>query len=444
MKLNKEQIEAEARLLQFFESPKEQVVIVLGPGGSGKTSSVVEFTKKHRKLLKRVVLCAPTNAATGVLKKFSQAIGELLPTKTTHQLLGLIVGKDGEDKKSFRANDGCFDDFDTIVLDEGSMASEVLCRNLEERLQERRNVKIIVMMDPCQLNPVNEKATRIVDFGHNIWLKQDMRSGNGPLLQVKREVRDFTLARMNGDLSKDLKIEFDTRLDETDSGVHLLKGKFFDDAMLDMFDSEQYRNDPNFVRALAWTNAEVDRMNRIIRWRIYGKGCDPYIVGERMCVLSPVYDSDNIPIFSTDDEAIVEKIEVASYLDHMDRDNEDNSYPVWRVTLRDPWSGTTVDVPVLHEDGMRKFNRRQNFLAEEALAERRPWGSFHDFKDMFCRIRPAHALTVHKSQGQTFGCVFVNFKDLMKNKSHVERARLHYVAISRPTTDIVTNLKTIY
>lgn len=444
MKLNKEQLAAEQSLLDFIRNPNERVICVLGPGGSGKTASVVNFVKNHRKMLGRIVLCAPTNAATGVLRRFSQEVGEAFPAKTSHQLLGLVVGKNGEEKRAFKANDGSFDEYDLVVLDEGSMAGNITCDTLEERLFENTRTKVLVMLDPCQLNPVNEKSTRIVEFGRNIWLKEDMRSGNGPLLQVKRSLRDFTLARMDGNFSKELKVDLSEGLDETGSGVHFLVGKFFDDAMLDMFDSEQYRNDPNFVRALAWTNKEVERMNRIIRQRIYGKGCDPYVVGERMCVLSPILGEDGKTIFSTDDEAIIDNLSVTTFTDFLDQDSPDPTYDVWRVTLRDPYTGASLDVPVIHKDGERKFNRRLDFLSGLCQEKKRPWTSFWNFHDMFTRIRPAHALTAHKSQGQTFGCVFVNFKDIMKNKNPLERARLGYVAGSRPTTDIVTNLKTFY
>lgn len=456
MKLNKDQIAAEERLLQFFNDPHEKLICVIGPGGSGKTASVVEFVKNHQEHVKRTVLTAPTNTATGVLDKFSKDVGRFIPTQTIYKLLGLILGNDGEVKTTFRGNDGKFDLFDTIIIDEGSMAGITLCNDIEERMMGREKVKIIVMMDPCQLNPINERATRLLEMGPHIYLNEDMRSGNGPLLTVKRAIRDLVLERIKGDLpmpggttsgtdvnnlSRELKVVLETNLDEDGSGVHFLRGKEFDDAMLDMFDTPQYKADPNFVRALAWTNKEVERMNRMIRSRIFGKGCDPYVLGERVCVLTPIIIDDEV-VFSIDEEAIISGIEVATWNDFTDQDSPDPSYTTYRVTLKRPGSDISYDIPVMHEDSMRKFQRRLDFISERCKMKERPWKSFWDFHDTFIKLRPAHALTVHKSQGQTFGCVFVNMKDIMRNTNVIERSRLGYVAMSRPTTDLVVNIKT--
>lgn len=447
MILNPDQENAFEELKKFYADPNRQVIVIVGPGGSGKTASVVKFLQQFYQMAYPICLTAPTNKAVGVLSSFSRDVGKFMPTSTIFKLLGLVVGADGEEKTTFSAHEGNLDRFKTVVVDEGSMASHLLCNKLQDKLDESPAVKVIVMMDKCQLPPVNERQSYIYDMGKVVELSIDMRSGNGPLLQAKRAVRDIVLERLKGNNDKNLQYQFKTDLDENESGTHFLAGRAFEEAMLDMFDTEQYKADPNFVRVLAWTNKEVDRLNRLIRSRIYGKGCEAYVEGERICILTPVRDEDDEPIFETDEEVEIVSLEVASYTDYTDQDATDDSrrtYKVFRAELKKA-SGTIKKVQLLHPDSLRKFNRRLEFIANHCRNKKRPWSQFWAAKDdMFVNARPAHALTVHKSQGQTFGCTFVNMKDVMRNHNPLERAQLVYVATSRPTTDLVVNIKTFY
>lgn len=448
MKLNSDQENAVNKLYKFFADPSKRVIVIVGPGGSGKSHSVVKFISDNFDKVQPVAMTAPTNKAVGVLVGFSKAIGRCLPSITIYKLLGLVVGADGEEKHTFAANDGTFDNYKTIVIDEGSMAPRVLCRHLENRLFENPNAKIIVMMDRCQLPPINENETSIINMGEVVYLTQDMRSGNGPLLRVKRAVRDIVEARLDGNMSLQLSYDFETDLEEDGSGVHFLPGKAFDDAMLDMFDTEEYKVDPNFVRAIAWTNKEVDRMNRIIRQRLYGKGCDAFVVGERICCLNPYADpATGEPLYGTDDEVDIVSLEIVDYVDYTDQDATDDArrtYKAFRAQLKDQ-EGKTSFAHILHPDSSRKFNRRAEFLADQAKAKKRPWKNFWDFKEgIFLSARPAHAMTVHKSQGQTFGCTFMNLKDAMNNKRTLERAQLIYTGVSRASTDLVVNVRRFY
>lgn len=447
MILNPDQENAFEELKKFYADPNRQVIVIVGPGGSGKTASVVKFLQQFYQMAYPICLTAPTNKAVGVLSSFSRDVGKFMPTSTIFKLLGLVVGADGEEKTTFSAHDGNLDRYKTVVVDEGSMASHLLCNKLQDKLDESPAVKVIVMMDKCQLPPVNERQSYIYDMGKVVELSIDMRSGNGPLLQAKRAIRDIVLERLKGNNDKNLQYQFKTDLDENESGTHFLAGSAFEEAMLDMFDTEQYKADPNFVRVLAWTNKEVDRLNRLIRSRIYGKGCEAYVEGERICILTPVRDEDDEPIFETDEEVEIVSLEVANYTDYTDQDATDDSrrtYKVFRAELKKA-SGTIKKVQLLHPDSLRKFNRRLEFIANHCRNKKRPWSQFWAAKDdMFVNARPAHALTVHKSQGQTFGCTFVNMKDVMRNHNPLERAQLVYVATSRPTTDLVVNIKTFY
>jgi exodeoxyribonuclease-5 len=444
MSLNAEQVILFDILIKFYQDPTKKIFIVLGAGGCGKTHAVVEFMNSHPELVKRMVLTAPTNAAVDVLRGMSAQFNRTPPDfQTIYSLLGLVLGNNGEVKRTFSAHDGSFDQYYSKVIDEGSMSGRDLSQKILERIEGSGSGKIIVMADPCQLNPINETHSELLTYGESFELFTDMRSGNGPLLTLKREIRDLARRRNAGDKSLTHKINIVTNLDEDGSGVHYLGGAEFTSAMLDMFDSDEYRADSNFVRVAAWENKEVDRLNWLIRRRIYGVGCDPYMIGERFALMSPVYDDEtNECIFATDCEAVVQSINELVYTDYLDRESEDPKYKVYMISLSSDTA--THSVPVIHPDSLAKFNRRAKHLWTLASSKKLPWKTYWEFYDKFIRIRPVHAMTVHKSQGRTFGCMFVNLANVMKNKNVVERARMGYVAMSRPRTDLVVNLKTFY
>ena len=58
------------------------------------------------------------------------------------------------------------------------------------------------------------------------------------------------------------------------------------------------------------------------------------------------------------------------------------------------------------------------------------WRCFFFLKDAFASLGPASVLTVHRSQGSTFGEVFIS-PDIFWPKDELLRKQLFYVAVSR-------------
>lgn len=69
------------------------------------------------------------------------------------------------------------------------------------------------------------------------------------------------------------------------------------------------------------------------------------------------------------------------------------------------------------------------------------WAKFHQFKELFDTIKYVYCMTVHQSQGSTFDTIYVDTKDLLRNRIRKERQRLLYVAYSRPRSKLVINRK---
>ena len=65
------------------------------------------------------------------------------------------------------------------------------------------------------------------------------------------------------------------------------------------------------------------------------------------------------------------------------------------------------------------------------------WANYHDFKDAFADVQPPHAMTAHKSQGSTYGTVFVDLVDIKRNHKRKEMWQLLHVACSRASENVV-------
>lgn len=445
MNWNDQQTAAIDGILSFIAAPFNQndptgwAITIIGHAGTGKTTMVQEAIRQATEQDPSLQICvtAPTNKATQVLANFGRDAGINVDTMTIYSLLGLVLGENGEVKTVFQGGNGSFTNYDVVIIDEGSMVGSLLMDIVSERAL-KYGIKVIFMGDHCQLNPVKESQSRVfnrVEVPNQYKLDKIMRQDEGsPIRQTIASFREFAQ-------SGQVPPKISTNLTPREDGVHVMIGQEFYDAMLYQFDCEEYKEDPTFCRALAWTNAEVDRMNRMIRRRLYGENCEDYMLGERVAVLAPVMDECMQQLICTDDECEIVSIGLSTLTDKADFETLPDGHPqykTWLVGLKN-FYGEIHYVHVLHRDDLGKHKRRLDHLSREAKAKRKPWKMFWSCKELFTPIRPIHAMTIHKSQGQTFNTVFVNVRDAMNNMNTKERARLMYVAGSRATTNLVLN-----
>lgn len=103
----------------------------------------------------------------------------------------------------------------------------------------------------------------------------------------------------------------------------------------------------------------------------------------------------------------------------------------WKVPVL-PETGEVVTVWALSEPGRLWHRKYCDNLADAARRGRGHWKEFWRAKEAFADLRPAYALTVHKSQGSTFATTLVDAVDIMnRNSKKWEALRCLYVAVSR-------------
>jgi exodeoxyribonuclease-5 len=92
---------------------------------------------------------------------------------------------------------------------------------------------------------------------------------------------------------------------------------------------------------------------------------------------------------------------------------------------------------VLAPESQVAYDRKIEELAQAARINGRKWKAFWDFKESFHSLRHAYAITAHRSQGSTYDTAFVDWQDILTNRSRGEAFRCLYVACTRPKRALV-------
>ena len=456
-----EQERALSEMEAFLSSPEAGQMCLQGFAGTGKTTVVQEMVRRYNNRIQPrrsrsfgvsdggIVLTAPTNKATNVLRTKNRAAGLETDCTTIHKLLGVKPSSYSEKrslKKSGRDGSG---DYSVVVIDECSMVSSELMALVQKQL---RFHKIIYVGDPMQLPPVGEEMS--------------------DTFRVKRKAILYTVMRQRDQnpivaLTADLRAQIEAG--EPDYGVfHEAQGSdgtgIFTAAgdlntwMLDGFLSKEFAEDNDKFRYLAWTNETVRRVNQVVRNAIYGRDVDEFVVGERLLFKKPAIkyrlatgmDGDNRPkadvLFNTDEESVVKACDTMTFSPSKmfyeifgipwDQVSWMPDIETWNLTM-EAEDGFNVDVMALHSVGTRDYWMIENRLKNQARANRAEWPLYYAFTESFAETQPVYALTVHRSQGSTFETVFVDLIDIRKNRTTVEMLKLLYVAASRPSKWLV-------
>lgn len=472
--LNEGQTKAFDGLYNFLTSDKKYTVLI-GYAGTGKTYMVSKLLSvcKGKK-----AATAPTNKAVKVLRENGD-LGNVTYT-TIHQLLALKLkwqypasGTDGEPEQilvpKFREGP-TIHQYDILILDEVSMLDDKLFEMLESHAGNK--IKIIFLGDPAQIPPVTKNG------------------GNPdaiPLLEKEREKYDIQMfelteiMRQKGD-SKIISTAYDIRTNRfkpTDTIKDRTSGKdvlFYSSnyqedkiefvaTMLDMFSSEEFKNDPNYCKLLAWTNRTVDGFNNLIRKRIFNTTELLSIMkGEKLIADKPIIDTHkeydewsgkNKPVvdilFNTSDEfEVVDFTEREVTFEKGGKDKRKQKQK--QLTLSDDMTIEAEDIYVtlkyydciveyMAYDTDERFQKSIKILQEvsqktyqyllNTYKQHKEWNEFTETLEYFARVKYNYGITCHKAQGSTYGNVFLIEDDIDKNFRPLERNRIKYTACTR-------------
>ncbi len=436
--LNGDQEDANQSMQDFYHTAGEYFYLLEGFAGTGKSTTIQhtikELQDQHPNL--NVCFAATTNKAVKVLREMAQENDLEVTCATIHSILGLILSVNGEEKFTAKMADGSFDEFNIVVIDEISMASKYLWSVIESHAHQHK-VKVIIMGDKNQLPPVKEGETpafAAVDRSHR--LTEVMRVSD-----IEGQERENTIKTLTAELRSAVEFgtpfEIVTNLNDDGTGVNCVNAKTFALWVEENFKSEEYAENPNAFRCLAWTNKRVNTMNRRLRKLLVGVTVSPFIAGERVIARQPILGVDEftgssaMPVIKTDEEC-----KVLDIYETMHPGLPNEQFKVWAVDLLSDM-GVYETAYILHEDSEHDHQMMLNKLSKTAKNDHRQWQYFWAFKDMFADLHPPHAMTVHRSQGSTYNNVFIDIVDIGKNRKEKERNQLLYVGCSRASENLV-------
>lgn len=413
--LNYEQACAVEAMERFLES-KDKFFVLKGYAGTGKTFCIQYLIDRIKG---RLVFTAPTNKATKVLRDTVTTDAYKPQCKTIYSLLGLRLEANGEIKELSAPEDPLdLSDFRAVVVDEGSMVNAVLMSHIDQAAEEFK-VKFIFMGDAAQLPPVGELRSPIWGLGSGAELQTVMRHDN-QILELATRIRQVVDHPV-----PTVKLQSNFADDE---GVWSVMSAEFERRIIDAADQGKF-SIPNGAKAIAWRNVTVDKLNRVIRSRLFDDVSRPWLPDDRIIVLEPAKDLDGETIATTDDEGRVTRVEESWHPVY-------GEFKTWRLSITTD-DNRVIVLHVLHEAHANMHAQRAEEYAAKARTNRKLWGQFWEFKEAFHKVRHAYAITAHRAQGSTYDTAFVDWRDILLNRNRQEAYRCLYVACTRPKKRLI-------
>ena len=416
--LNDEQAAAVAAMEAWANDSNSdnRYFLLAGSAGTGKTFCVQQLI---RRIKGRMVFTAPTNKATKVLRDSVSREGYQPECKTLYSLLGLRLEANGEIRELAHPEEPIdLSQYRAIVVDEASMVNSNLFRYLNETAVAF-DLKVLFMGDSAQLPPVGEKSSEVWSINNGATLKRVMRYDN-QILKLATAIRSVV-----DHPAPTVKLATDN---DGEQGIWKLSIMEFERAMLAAASRGEFSS-KNGAKAIAWRNARVDTMNKLIRNCIFDRPQAMWLPTDRVIFTAPAKDFEDQTIATTDDEGTVERVTKGQHPIHAGFD-----CCFLSIQLDD---NRVVNARVLAPESQLAYDRKVEELAQAARTNGRKWKAFWDFKESFHSLRHAYAITAHRSQGSTYDTAFVDWQDILTNRSRGEAFRCLYVACTRPKRALV-------
>lgn len=395
MQLTQCQEQAKQDLLQFLMSD-EQVHVLAGAAGTGKTALIKEVEREYIKIqqLQNIIegkpekplikwqYLATTHKATHAL---SQATGE--QTATVHSYFRFVKrdGKFVQVENPKRSNV-------IIPIDEASYIDQKLLKTI---LETEGDFKVIFMGDPAQLTPVRSKFSPVFDCGFKTsYLKELVRQRNTPLLgTLCNEVRE---AILNG-----------TALPKISEGpgiTRIQSQEEYEARMIQEFSKPDWM--PKTSRVLAWTNLKVEHYNQFIAQQVLGR--THFEDGDLVALNSAVGG------LTTDSEHILHS-----------------------VTSSTSFGCPGQNVGIGHRQLFTPASYAEAARIKKMLKGGEDMYTLRAIENSWADIRFMYASTVNKAQGSTFDRVFIDLADIARCNDFSQVMRMIYVAISRAKYEVI-------
>jgi len=440
-------------LIWLGDTSSYKPVTISGAAGTGKTTIVKEIV--HHSCISNLVITAPTHKAVRVIK---EVLGNR-DSGTIQKLLGLRPNVNIE---RFDVNNPTFAmqgkqyilDYDFVIIDEASMLNTSLYKTIVDIAEDAR-IKVLFIGDSYQLPPVNEYISAAFTNGTQYELLEIVRQEKGnPLLELLAYARNDVKNKTN-----DFLTYIYTRPSKIveGNGYHIFNSKdkeqsvVFQTQLVKALNVSKEQNNTNLAKYCAFTNNNIIDWNAYIRQNLINSD-ELLITGDILTGYNTIVDEFNSPYITNSEDYIV--VDSTPYI---------NTYGFkgYMVKLKNNFNGKeTPYIFVLNHLDMEtsiSFLKIATTLIDTALSKPanqryKAWQDYYEFKNKIFLLHTyldrqnkpivskdldyGYALTIHKTQGSTYGNIFINLVDILyqngKVKTNVDiRNKLIYVALSR-------------
>ncbi|MGC6483940.1 MAG: AAA family ATPase [Synechococcus sp.] len=444
----------------WLQSSAHGVPFVLsGFAGSGKTF----LSMRMLRMVEATGLCwtvaAPTHKAVGVLRQALSLVG-LQPTwypSTIHRLLRLKLKRQGDRElcEPTEQTAMALEHLGLVLIDEASMVDSSLLQVALQCAYPFRT-HLVFVGDPAQLPPVGEVTSPVffMERAAAACLQQVVRH-QGPVLQLASRIRDGGLACERPPLLP-LHSTEQGSVASLDRAAWLVRAQ-------EALKQASVCDNPDAARILCWTNRSLEQLVPHARRAIHGEMADqmPVLPGEvlitRSAVMAPASkdgaESGEEPdlVLGSNREVVVEDVtqercDLSQFgLSDVDLNGDgQQSLDGFGTLVIDTLNARVrcgeLDLslrlqPPVGSEARQQLDRVLQRLRAQARAAgqrngRLLWRRCFLIRDAFASLGPAAVLTVHRSQGSSFGEVFVA-DDVFWSQDLALRRQLVYVAVSR-------------
>ncbi|MEB3333388.1 MAG: AAA family ATPase [Cyanobacteriota bacterium] len=447
--LTEDQRAAAEAFADWLAGPLDSPPFLLsGYAGTGKTFLSMRFLARVEATGLCWTVVAPTHKAVGVLRQHLEQIG-LQPTwfpSTIHRLLRLKVRREGDVERCAETAQTAtaFEHLSLVLVDEASMVDSQLLE-ITLRCAQPFRCRLVFIGDPAQLPPVGERDSPVFRLSRvcQASLTHVIRH-QGPVLRLATGLRQGTLPCRRPPLLPPCR---------TATGlVALMDRQEWLSAAQRALRRCTETDNPDLARILCYTNRTLETLVPIARRALHGDLSDtmPVLPGEVLITRSPVMapacvedavaPEDPEMCLGSNREVVVRDVTPGSFalgewgLDGLE--SQEGMVETLMVSVDAGDGPLTLRLlpPIGSASRWALDQALQRLRAAARCAEpgeaRKLWRRFFLLRDAFASLGPAAVLTVHRSQGSTFGEVFVA-QDVFWPKEELLRRQLVYVAVSR-------------